>query len=177
MTPLTVESRVTTRRTAARTAAAGFVGAGALWAAEGVADALSPGYPLAHVLGPAVVLIVVGFVGLAVFQHPRTGRLGLAGMALILPSLLMDAGYKFDLLAEDAVAFAMPALLLGLVLYGVATWRAHLLPRWVPVAIVVIWPLPMVEGLGTAAGGLLFAAVGVALWLCSSTAPASAPVA
>ena len=176
MTTLTAHP-TTTPRTAARIGAAGFVGGGALWIAEGVADAVSPGYPLAHVLGPVVVLLLAGFVGLAVFQHPRTGRLGLVGLALILPSLVLDGGYKFDVVPEDVVTVAMPALLLGLVLYAAATWRARLLPGWVPVASVVVWPLPMVEGLGTAVGGLLFAAIGVALWLRSAATTAPAPVA
>jgi hypothetical protein len=156
------------RRTVARAGAVGLVGGGLLFAAEGVADALRPGYPLAQVLGPALVLIIAGYAGYPAVQHERTGRLGLVGIVLILTSLVVDAGYKFGVVPESVITWFMLPLFAGSVLYAVATWRAGVFPRWTAVAFVVLLPLPMVEGLGTTAAGLIFCALGVALWARSS---------
>jgi hypothetical protein len=165
------------RRTVARAGAAGLVAGGLLFAAEGVADFLRPGYPLAQVLGPALVLIIAGYVGYGAVQHERTGRLGAISLAVVLVCFVMDVGYKFGLVPESVVTWFVLGLTAGSVGYAVATWRARVLPRWAAPAFVVLLPLPMVEGLGTATAGLLFAALGVALWRTAGPATAAAPVA
>lgn len=165
------------RRTTARIGAAGLIAAGALWVVEGVTDALAPGYPFEHVLGPAVVLIAAGYIGYAAVQNERTGRLGVAGMVLLLAGLAGDFSYKLGAVPENLVTVFMLPLLVGLVVYATVTWRAQVFPRWVSIGFVLLPFLPMVEGLGTAAGGLVLGALGVALWLRSSAAPPAAPVA
>jgi hypothetical protein len=178
MTALPSTAPAATRPTVARCGAAGFVAGGLLFAAEGIADALAPGYPLAHVLGPALVVILAGYLGYAAVQHERTGRLGVLGLALVLPSLVVDTGYKFGVVPEAVITFFLIPLLAGSVLYAVATWRARVFPRWTAVGFVVLLPLPMIEGLGTTAAGLIFCALGIALWRRAATpAPAFAPVA
>ena len=67
----------------------------------------------------------------------------------------------------------------GSVLYGVATWSARVFPRWCALGFIVPLPLPLVvEVSGTVLVGLVYVALGVALWARSSTvAPAPAAVA
>jgi hypothetical protein len=168
----------TTRQTIARCGAVGLLVGGLLFAAEGIADALAPGYPLAHVLGPALVVIFAGYLGYAAVQHEQTGRLGVLGLALVLPSLVVDMGYKFGIVPEAVIIVFLLPLLAGSVLYAVATWRARVFPRWAAVAFVALLPLPMIEGLGTTAAGLLFGGLGIALWQrTNAPAPVFAPVA
>jgi hypothetical protein len=162
------------RRTMARAGAAAFVTGGLLFAVEGVADALSPGYPLAVVLGPAVLLLLVGYLGFHAVQGARTGRLGVLALALVVPGLLVDAAGKAGAVPEAVAVIGVLAFMTGSVLFGVATWRARIFPRWCAVAFILPLPLPLVvEGFGTAVTGLAYAALGVALWARSS-APAAA---
>jgi hypothetical protein len=167
------------RRTMARAGAAAFVAGGLLFAAEGVADALSPGYPLAAVLGPAVLLLLVGYLGFHAAQRARAGRLGVLALALVVPGLLVDAAGKAGVITEPVTVAGVLAFMAGSVLFGVATWRARVFPRWCALAFVLPLPLPIiVEGFGTAVTGLAFAALGVALWARSSAAsPTPTPVA
>jgi hypothetical protein len=167
------------RRQMARAGAAAFVTGGLLFAAEGVADALSPGYPLATVLGPAVLLLLVGYLGFHAVHGTRTGRVGVVALALVVPGLLADAAGKAGAVPEAVAVIGVLAFMAGSVLFGVGTWRARIFPRWCALAFVLPLPLPLVvEGFGTAVTGLAYTALGVVLWARSSAAaPASAPVA
>ncbi len=168
------------RRTLARAGAAAFGIGGSLFAVEGLADAVSPAdYPLAVVLGPAVVLLLVGYLGYAAVQHERTGRLGLLALALVVGGLLVDAAGKVGLLGEPVTVIGVLTFMAGSVLYGVATWRARVFPRWCALGFIVPLPLPLVvEVFGTVLAGLVYVALGVALWARSSTvAPTPAAVA
>ncbi|TQN41613.1 hypothetical protein FHU33_0983 [Blastococcus colisei] len=159
-------------RTPARAGAAAFVIGGSLFAVEGIATTLSSpgGYPLAVVLGPAVVLMLVGYLGYAAVQHERTGRLGVLALPLVVGGLLVDAAGKVALLDEPLTVIGVLTFMAGSVLYGVATWRAGVFPRWCALGFILPLPLPLVvEGPGTILAGLLYVALGVALWARSRT--------
>jgi uncharacterized membrane protein len=56
-------------------------------------------------------------------------------------------------------------MLLGFVLYGLATLRAGVLPRWYGMALTVSMPLSLPLAMyGTALFGLILAVLGLALW-------------
>jgi hypothetical protein len=173
-------ARARSPHTLIRAGAAGFIAGGLLFAAEGTADAISSAdYPLARVLGPAVLLLLLGYLGFFGAQRERTGRLGGVAMALIVPGLLVDAAGKVGLLDEPVTVIAVLAFLLGSILFGVATWRARVFPRWCAVAFILPVPLPLViEVYGTILTGLAFVALGAVLWTRSTAPdPARTPVA
>jgi hypothetical protein len=62
-------------------------------------------------------------------------------------------------------------MLVGFVLYGIATLRARVLPRWYGLALIVALPVSLpLAGYGTALFGLILLALGYALWLRSGFA-------
>ncbi len=57
-------------------------------------------------------------------------------------------------------------MLVGFVLYGLATLRAKVLPAWYGLALVVALPVSLpLAGYGTALFGLILLALGLALWV------------
>jgi hypothetical protein len=57
-------------------------------------------------------------------------------------------------------------MLLGLVLYGVATLRARVLPRWYGLALILSMPVSLpLPVYGTALFGLILVVLGYGLWL------------
>ena len=66
-------------------------------------------------------------------------------------------------------------MIVGMMLYGAATLQARVLPRWCGLGFVVVPPLVLVlevllEGYGEVLFGLLWLAVGYALWSRRGTA-------
>jgi membrane protein implicated in regulation of membrane protease activity len=56
-------------------------------------------------------------------------------------------------------------MLVGFVLYGVATLRAGVLPRWYGLALALSMPVSLPLGVyGTTLFGLILAVLGYALW-------------
>jgi len=105
----------------------------------------------AHLAGyVSVSLMHLGLVGIYAYQAEKAGWLGLAGFVLAFFGSAFAATIQYDqstvmpLIAEEAPglflqattppAFAPPLLVLGFVLghilFGVATTRAGVLPRW-----------------------------------------------
>jgi hypothetical protein len=145
-----------------------------------------------------MVLGLLGLVGLYARQAEETGWLGLVGFVLafigtaLLGSLFFVEAYVFPTLATNAPAlvsldpagplFAGPLTLVGVVLgvcnllgyivFGIATIRAGVLPRWgvllLIVGVVVGAPGPAVPFLVRAAGTVLFGLgqvwLGYTLW-------------
>ena len=121
----------------------------------------------------SMVLLIGGLVGLHARQQSRSGRLGLAGFVMSFVALtLMFVGNVIEWwisdLAFDTIegefkpgahagwgSFLLGLVLLsvGLVLLGIATIRAKLLPRWSRV-------LPLAIGLLLASGFLVALSIG-----------------
>lgn len=127
----------------------------------------------------ALVLVPVGMVGFHVLQRQSYGRTGLAGFCLVvIASLVVAAGVADYFVWGDFLQEAPPVwlgwgllgLLVGFVLYGAATLRAGVLPRWcgvafiaaLPVALAFSVPLSFASMFGVF--GLVWLALGCALW-------------
>ena len=167
-------------------------------AGEDLAAVSSPNWVLAHLLlWASVILLLFGLIGLYAWQREKTGMFGLVGFVLaftgatiagvfvangaaMLPQVAATAP---DLFAQIAAppAFALPlfgvTFGLGFILFGVATMRADVLPRWAGLLLIIGTVLQMAEGspldksllymiliTGRAVFGLSFAWMGYALW-------------
>ncbi len=131
----------------------GLYAAGAVLhpAGEGIDAVGSPRWVPSHVVyWAAILLIQLGLVGLYARQHERAGWLGLAGFTLafagttLVSGILLYAATIMPLIAAQAPAIfeqatTMPTYMaavfvmgfgLGWVLFGMATVRAGVLPRW-----------------------------------------------
>jgi hypothetical protein len=141
-----------------------------------VSGALFIVFPL--VVG-ALLLVPVGMVGFHALQRQSYGRIGHAGFWLVIvASLVVALGLADYLIRGDYLQELPPAwlgggvlvLVVGFVLYGVATLQAKVLPRWCGVAFIVASPaalalsipLPFVSVF--IVFGLAWIALGYALW-------------
>jgi hypothetical protein len=154
---------------AALLALAALIGFVSIVGADKIADAArewSFYIPATFALG-AAVLLAVGLVGLYLHQEARLGAFGAAGFALALAGTVLAAGgqwtYVFvvphfagvtpelvnestgSVLAGFVLSYAVLAL--GWVLFGLATLRAAVFPRWAALlmvagAAIAFLPLP-----------------------------------
>ncbi len=119
----------------------------------------------------ALLFTAAGLVGLHTLQKQSYGILGQAGLyftlvaitARILGAVVFLAGSsaleRFSLITTSS-------MLVGLVVYGVATLRARVLPRWYGLALIVAMPISLpLSVYGTALFGLILAVLGYVLWL------------
>jgi hypothetical protein len=126
----------------------------------------------------AIALLTVGIVGLHALHKDHYGRIGLviglAGLSIVVTAASVSVVARIVKLLSGNEAFvwitdlALPALMLGMVLYGVATLLARVLSLWVGVAIMVALPLRIalvvIDPWGLTLFGLLWVAVGYVLW-------------
>ena len=163
---------------------------GVLWIVGGLLHLAYPQDPpgaLGHFLnylGTAIfsgayLAMLVGLVGLHARQVESYGRLGtvgfylaFAGAALAFVGQAASAIFPKDgtfgwLFSDPGFGFLVGLLLvsLGLVLLGVATLRARVLPRWCGVGLIA---LVVFSALGAFGGfvvvGLIWLALGYTLW-------------
>jgi hypothetical protein len=134
------------------------------------------------------LLLLVALGGFHALQKEHYGRIGRAGFytvivgasAMIVIQLLTWVGVTLGI---TALVFPDPVGLLivmvGFVLYGVATLQARVLPRWCGVGLIVGVPVligisVVSEEYGEMLGGILFGllwlALGYVLWSESGTA-------
>jgi hypothetical protein len=174
---------------------------------EDLAAITSPKWVPAHlVYWVSVILMQLGLVGLYARQVEKAGWLGLAGFVLafigtgfvetillmvstIIPLIGAEAPTIFDQ-AMTPPAFLLPVFIggfgLGYILFGVATMRAGVLPRWsgllliIGVSFFMISEAPLfdrmlshvIATIGDVVFGLGLAWAGYALW---SSRPLVAP--
>lgn len=132
----------------------------------------------------ALLLVPVAMVGFHTLQGRSYGRIGLASCWLtVVASLVVAWGAADffiwgDVLQEAPppwLAWGLGGLLVGFVLYGVATLQARVLPRWCGVAFIVAMPAALASGIfGPFAAvfmvfGLAWLALGYALWASRRT--------
>ena len=114
----------------------------------------------------SAALLVIGLVGLYISQSQAVGTLGLAGFLLaFLGTVLLAGAFWFELFVTPALAAQAPELFaadlgilgytsmflfasVGWVLFGVATLRAGVYPRWAAILLMVggaiaFLPLPL----------------------------------
>ena len=127
----------------------------------------------------ALVLVPVGMVGFHAFQRQSYGRIGLAGFWLVvIASFVVAAGVADYFIWGDVLQELPPVwlvwgvlgLLVGFLLYGMATLQAGMLPRWCGVAFIAALPVALaLSGQLSFASmfgvfGLAWLALGYALW-------------
>jgi hypothetical protein len=126
----------------------------------------------------AIALLAVGIVGLHALQKSHYGRIGfvigLAGLSIVVVAASASVVARIVNLVSrsDALVWitdlALPSLALGLVLYGIATLLARVLPPWVGLALIVALPLRIalvvIDPWGLTLFGLLWVVLGYVLW-------------
>jgi len=148
-----------------------------------------------HLIGSiALILISLGLVGLYLRQSEKVGRLGFIGFILAFAGVTLTAGAliylsvvlvpflavqgldslvdpKGPLFASSAaqLAVGLPglSLLLGVLLFAIATLRARVIPRWGAWLVILAIPLGIVAVVfvGTSLQGILQALAGSVLGL------------
>ena len=125
--------------------------------------------------GLGLLLVPVGMVGFHALQGRSYGRIGRGGFWLaVVGALVLAVGVADFFIFGDMLQDAAPVslflgaliLLVGFVLYGVATLQARILPRWCGVAFIVALPLVVILDLvvGSLVVGVIWLALGFALW-------------
>lgn len=128
----------------------------------------------------ALLLVPVGMAGFHVLQNRSYGRVGRLGfwMTVVAPLAvaLGSASYLWwgSVFGSSLLWLALPVgpmvLLVGFVLYGVATLRANVLPRWFGVVFIVAMPAALASSIAGAFAsvfvvfGFAWFALGYALW-------------
>ena len=126
-------------------------------------------------LALGLVLTAAGLVGPHTLQKERYGLLGRAGFYIAVASLLARALRDVIFLAGGQTLLhwivwpSTWSMMVGLVLMGVATLRAGVLPRWYGLTLIVsILPVLLpIRALGTALFGMIMLVLGFALWMRS----------
>ena len=120
-------------------------------AGEDLAAYTSPNWVIAHqVYWAAAMLMLFGLVGVYARQVEKTGWLGLVGFVLafigtayvgsiflmvstVVPTVVKEMPALFDQVGTPSTATVLVVALgfsLGYILFGIATMRAKVLPRW-----------------------------------------------
>ena len=121
----------------------------------------------------AYVLAAVGLVGFHAVQKGSYGRLGRGGLytasvgslgAILAMTVSVVGNASLDVLH----AIGASLMIIGYILYGVATLQARVLPRWCGVMFSVVGPVAFVVlgfgGYTTIVFGLFWLILGYALW-------------
>jgi hypothetical protein len=158
-----------------RWGAIGFILGGVTWLVLGLSARFGylqaiPGREDAVLFIVAHLFTAAGLVGLHTLQRGSYGLLGEAGFYVALVAITARIlGAVVFLAGSQALEWiSLPAtsvMLVGLVLYGVATLRARVLPRWYGLALIVCMPVSLpLSVYGTALFGLIMAVLGYGLW-------------
>lgn len=130
----------------------------------------------------ALLLMLVGLLGLSALQKDHYGRIGRIGLlTVVVASLAQMLSLIVFLLGSEALILPLSvpgyyvAVPVGFVLYGIATLRARVLPRWCGIGLIVIPPITVILGNpGWILFALLWFALGYVLWSRKGT-PAERP--
>lgn len=128
----------------------------------------------------AIALILVGVVGLHTLQKGNYGLIGRIGFYVFVVGALIEMlGSVLVILAGNALEWVMivgfMTVIVGAILYGAATFRARVLPRWCGVGFIVAPMLPLaLDTYGALLQGLFWVALGYVL-LSRRSEPAGQP--
>jgi hypothetical protein len=159
-----------------RWGAIGFMLGGVMWVVLGLGAIVGylqsiPGREDVVLFVVALLLTAAGLVGLHTLQRDSYGLLGRAGFYIALAAIAARIlGAVVFLAGSSALEWiSMPGtfgMLVGFVLYGVATLQARVLPRWYGLALIVSMPVSLPLAVyGTALFGLILVVLGYVLWL------------
>jgi hypothetical protein len=119
----------------------------------------------------ALLLTAVGLLGLHALQEGSYGLLGRVGLYVALVAMAARLSGALVYLAGSTALewISWPGtlgMLVGFVLYGLATLRAGVLPRWYGLALIFSMPVSLPLAVyGTALFGLILVVLGYVLWL------------
>ena len=127
-------------------------------------------------LALGLVLTAAGLVGPHALQKESYGLLGRVGFYIAVASLLARALRDVIFLAGGQTLLhwivwpSTWSMMVGLVLMGIATLRARVLPRWYALTLIVsIVPVLLpIRPIGTALFGVIMLVLGFALWMRST---------
>lgn len=166
-----------------RWGAIGLMLSGVMWVVLGLAALVGylqaiPGREDVVLFVVALLLTAAGLVGLHTLQSDSYGLLGRAAFYIALAAVAARIlGAVVFLAGSSALEWiSLPGtsgMLVGFVLYGVATVQARVLPRWYGLTLIVSMPvsLPLAE-YGTMLFGLILLVLGYVLWLRRGAATA-----
>jgi len=142
-------------------------------------------YPEATSLGivlsiVSALLILLGLTGFHTLQKEKYGRLGRAAfytlVAAYVAQILGTAVLSVDQSIWWLSWIGAVGALVGYVLYGTASTRAGVLPRWCGEAFIVAYSVATVlPGYGGILFGLIWLALGYALWSRRNTVAGEQP--
>jgi hypothetical protein len=159
-----------------RWGAIGLMLGGVMWVVLGLGAVVGylqaiPGREDVVLFVVALLLTAAGLVGLHTLQKGSYGYLGWAGFYIALASVAARIlGAVVYLAGSSALEWiSLPGtlgMLVGFVLYGVATLQARVLPRWYGLALIVSMPVSLpLAAHGTTLFGLFLLVLGSVLWL------------
>jgi hypothetical protein len=144
--------------------------AGALFLVDEILSLMNPAPYLDVMFVVAMLLVLVAMVGFHALQQGHYGHLGWAGFYTLVVGILAQVlGLVLLLLGSTALLWLLPvatlAVLVGFALYGVATLRARVLPRWCGVALIVAFPAAIALGAYSYVWlGFIWVTLGYVLW-------------
>ncbi|MDQ3589749.1 MAG: hypothetical protein M3392_05850 [Actinomycetota bacterium] len=168
-----------------RWGAMGLMLGGVMWLVLGLSTVFGylqaiPGREDVVLFVVALVLTAAGLVGLHSLQRGGYGLLGRVGFYIALAAVAgRILGAVVFLAGSSALEWiSLPGtlgMLVGFVLYGFATLRTRVLPRWYGLALLASMPVSLpLATYGTALFGLILVVLGYVLWLRKDT-PAEQP--
>ena len=159
-----------------RWGAIGLMLGGAVWIVLGLSALFGylqaiPGREDVVLFAVALLLTAVGLLGLYALQEGSYGLLGRVGLYVAFVAMAARLSGALVYLAGSTALewISWPGtlgMLVGFVLYGLATLRAGVLPRWYGLALIFSMPLSLPLAVyGTALFGLILVVLGYVLWL------------
>ena len=159
-----------------RWGAIGFVLGGVAWLVLGLSARFGylqaiPGREDVVIYIVALLFTAAGLVGLHALQRAGYGLFGVASfyftLAAIAGRILGAVVFLAGSTALESTSWpATLSMLVGLVLYGVATLRARVLPLWYGLVLILAMPVSLLLATyGTALFGLFLMVLGYGLWL------------
>jgi hypothetical protein len=148
---------------------------GAVWTVLGLSALFGylqaiPGREDVVLFAVALLLTAVGLVGLHALQGGSYGLLGRVGLYVALVAMAARLSGAVVYLAGSTTLewISWPGtlgMLVGFVLYGLATLRAGVLPRWYGLALIFSMPVSLPLAVyGTTLFGLILVVLGYVLW-------------
>jgi len=138
-----------------RWGALGFMASGVMWVAAGVFGSFLimavTDFAVLVLEMVAFLLLILGMVGLHALQRKSYGIVGLVGfLTVVLGGLAQILGVVVFVVGSSSALLWLvspvgPAVMvIGWVLYGAATLRARVLPRWCGVLFIVALPVALI---------------------------------
>ncbi len=169
-----------------RWGAIGLVLSGVVWLVLGLSAVFGylqaiPGREDVVLFVVALLLTAAGLVGLHALQGESYGLLGLVGFYVALAAVAARVSGAVVFLAGSSAFewISSPGtmgMMVGFVLYGLATLQARVLPRWYGLALIVCMPVSLpLATYGTALFGLILVVLGYALWSRKDTTTEQPP--